>query len=161
MADRNPQRPLVLASSSRYRRELLARLGLSFETRAADIDETPFAGEAPTALVKRLARQKAETIAPDFPQALIIGSDQCAELKGALLGKPGNFERAFAQLRAASGQTMTFRTGLCVLDAASGRHEVEDIIYAVRFRHLGTEQISNYLEREQPYDCAGSFRAEA
>ncbi|ROR32643.1 Maf family protein [Inmirania thermothiophila] len=154
-------RRIVLASTSPYRRELLARLGLPFATAAPGVDETPRAGEAPAALVARLAEAKARAVAPAFPDALVIGSDQVAVLEdGTLLTKPGGHERARAQLAAASGRTVTFLTGLCLLDAATGAAQTDVVPFRVRFRTLDPERIERYLARERPYDCAGSFRSE-
>lgn len=151
---------LILASSSPYRRELLQRLGLPFHAEAPDIDETRLPGEAPRALVQRLARAKATALAQRHGDALIIGSDQCAVLGDAVLGKPGRFETAREQLRQASGRCVVFHTGLCLLDAASGQHQTEDILYKVYFRDLDDARITAYLRRERPYQCAGSIRSE-
>ena len=153
-------RPLVLASTSPYRAQLLEKLGLPFTTAAPQADESRLPGESPAALVERLARAKAEAVAAAHPDALIIGSDQVACLGDEILGKPGGFEPAFEQLRAMAGRRVTFLTGLCLLDAADGRawHCVEP--FHVHLRPLGEEQIRRYLEKEQPYDCAGSFKSE-
>ncbi|KAA0875521.1 Maf family protein [Nitrincola tapanii] len=151
---------IVLASSSPYRRELLAKLGLPFRSRKPDVDETPLANETPHALVARLAEEKARAIAHDLPDALVIGSDQVAVVEGNILGKPGTHERAVAQLQQASGKAVTFLTGLCVLDASQGRAQTEVVPYEVHFRELSLKQIERYLEKEQPYDCAGSFKSE-
>ncbi|WP_412852586.1 Maf family protein [Ectothiorhodospira shaposhnikovii] len=153
-------RTLVLASTSPFRRELLERLGLPFSTCAPDVDETPRPGESPAAMVARLARAKAEAVRDRFPGALIIGSDQCAELDGKILGKPGNHERAVAQLSAASGRSVAFHTGLCLLDAESGERQEAVEPFRVHFRTLGREEIEDYVHREQPYGCAGSFKSE-
>ena len=153
-------RSLVLASTSRYRRELLQRLGVPFEVCAPQVDETPWAGESAHTLVSRLAQAKAAAVAALHPQGLIIGSDQVALLNGKILGKPGNYERALEQLWAASGQTVQFLTGLCVLDAFSERVQVDVVPFKVHFRQLTKTQIERYLQREQPYDCAGSFKSE-
>lgn len=152
--------PLILASSSPYRRELLARLGLPFESHAPNADETALPGEPPRDMVQRLARIKAEVLAPDYPRALIIGSDQCAELDGRVLGKPGSHERAVEQLTAASGREVTFHTGLCLYNALTGHARLTVVPYRVRFRSLDPAMIEDYLLREKPYDCAGSFRSE-
>lgn len=152
--------PLVLASTSIYRTELLSRLGLPFITAAPDVDETPQADEPPPALVRRLAEDKARAVAAYHPKALIIGSDQVATVAGHVLGKPGTHERAAAQLQLASGRRLEFVTGLCLLDAASGRAQVDVVSFGVRFRTLSEQQIENYLRREQPYHCAGSFKSE-
>ncbi|CAK0779668.1 m(7)GTP pyrophosphatase [Gammaproteobacteria bacterium] len=152
---------LILASTSPFRRELLTRLGLPFECVAPELDETPLPDEAPQALVYRLAEGKARAVAGRYPNALIIGSDQVAVLDGRIIGKPGDHADAVTQLRAASGRRVEFLTGLCLLDAATGRAEVEVIPYAVVFRPLSEALIERYLRREQPYHCAGSFRSEA
>lgn len=151
---------LVLASTSIYRKELLSRLGLPFITAAPDVDETPLADEPPPALVRRLAERKARAVAAHHPEALIIGSDQVASVAGHILGKPDTHEQATAQLRLASGRRLEFVTGLCLLDAASGRAQVEVVSFGVCFRTLSEQQIENYLRREQPYRCAGSFKSE-
>ncbi|WP_293225426.1 Maf family nucleotide pyrophosphatase [Ottowia sp.] len=153
-------RPLILGSSSRYRRELLARLGLPFEVAAPDVDETPQPGEAPPALARRLALAKARDVAARFPQAIVIGSDQVADLGGQPLGKPGTHERARAQLRAMSGQTVIFQTALSVVCLASGFEQSDLAAVEVRFRPLGDGEIERYLRAEQPYDCAGSAKSE-
>ncbi len=154
-------RTLVLASSSPYRRALLARLGLPFEAADPKVDERRLAGESPASLVRRLAEAKARALAGRRPQALIIGSDQCAVTeRDEILGKPGDLERAAAQLRAASGRSVQFLTGLCVLDAATGTVQSDVVPFTVHFRKLSERQIRAYLERERPFDCAGSFRSE-
>ncbi|HMN58579.1 MAG TPA: Maf family nucleotide pyrophosphatase [Ottowia sp.] len=153
-------RALILGSSSRYRRELLARLGLPFEVAAPDVDETPRPGEAPPALARRLALAKARDVAARFPQAIVIGSDQVADLAGQPLGKPGTHERARAQLRAMSGQTVIFQTALSVVCLATGFEQSDLAAVEVRFRPLGEGEIERYLRAEQPYDCAGSARSE-
>ncbi|OOG28670.1 septum formation inhibitor Maf [Thioalkalivibrio denitrificans] len=151
---------LVLASSSRYRRELLARLGLEFQCHSPDVDERVLDGESPDELVTRLAHAKAEAVVPHYPDALIIGSDQCAELDGRILGKPGDHDAAVHQLRAASARTVAFHTGLCLLNARNGRARVLNVPFRVHFRTLDSSMIEDYLRRETPYDCAGSFRSE-
>ncbi len=153
-------RPLILASSSPFRRELLARLGLSFVAQAPTADETPLANEDAPALVARLAEVKAHSLAREHPGALIIGSDQAATLDGALIGKPGHHAQAAAQLRRASGRTVTFYTGLCLLDSASDQRQTAVELFRVTFRPLTAAMIENYLRREQPYQCAGSFKSE-
>ncbi|MEZ5606966.1 MAG: Maf family nucleotide pyrophosphatase [Burkholderiaceae bacterium] len=153
-------RPLILGSTSRYRRELLARLGLPFEVAAPNVDETPLAGEAPPALARRLALAKARDVAARFPQAIVIGSDQVADLSGQPLGKPGTHERAVTQLRAMSGQTVVFQTALSVVCQASGFEQSDLAAVEVRFRPLNDGEIERYLRAEQPYDCAGSARSE-
>ena len=152
--------PLVLASSSPYRRELLERLRLPFTWSAPAIDESRHMGESAEALVRRLAEQKARALSPNHPQHLIIGSDQVAVLADQVLGKPHTFERAREQLLAASGKSVTFLTGLALLDSQSGDCQVDCIPFTVHFRDLSEAQITRYLQAEQPYDCAGSFKAE-
>jgi MAF protein len=153
-------RPLVLASTSRYRKELLQRLGLPFETASPAADETPLAGETPEQLVRRLAEAKARAVAKRFPDALIIGSDQVAVAEGVILGKPGTHSVAKEQLCAVSGKRVSFLTGLCLLNAGTGRAQVEVVPFDVCFRKLTEAQIEAYLRKEQPYDCAGSFKSE-
>jgi septum formation protein len=155
-----PSKPLVLASTSPFRRELLARLGLPFETADPDIDEAPQPGESAQGLVLRLAEAKARAVAHRYPEALIIGSDQVASIGGKLLGKPGDRMHAIAQLEQASGRTALFRTGLCLLDAESGRAQVHCEPFKVHFRTLTQTQISHYVDRERPFNCAGSFKSE-
>ncbi len=152
---------LVLASTSVYRKELLNRLGLPFITAAPDINESPHQDESPQRLVARLAEAKARAVAAQYPDALIIGSDQVATVEERILGKPGDYDRAVAQLRLASGKRLRFLTGLCLLNARSGAAQVDVIPYTVVFRALSDAQIENYLNREQPYHCAGSFKSEA
>ncbi len=149
---------LILASSSRYRQEMLGRLGLPFIAVSPDIDETALPNESPTALALRLSLAKAQAVIPAHPGALIIGSDQVATIDGAPIGKPGNFERAYAQLEQLSGQTVEFHSALCVSDGQ--RHEIADIVTLCRFRVLTSDEITTYLRREQPYDTAGSAKAE-
>lgn len=152
--------PLVLASSSPYRRELLTRLCQPFTWSAPAIDETPRQQESAEALVRRLAESKAHALTEQHPAHLIIGSDQVAVLGEQILGKPHDFERARLQLQAASGTSITFLTGLALLNSASGNCQVDAIAFTVHFRQLSEEQIDRYLKAEQPYDCAGSFKAE-
>ncbi|MBO9688646.1 MAG: septum formation inhibitor Maf [Mitsuaria chitosanitabida] len=153
-------RPLILGSTSRYRRELLERLRVPFETAAPDVDETPHPGETPEALARRLALAKARAVATRFPGALVIGSDQVADLDGQPLGKPGTHERAVAQLRAMRGRTVIFQTALAVVCVETG-FVAEDLApVRVRFRDLSDDHIERYLRAEQPYDCAGSAKAE-
>jgi len=151
---------LVLASTSPYRRELLTRLGLKFETAAPDTDETRLPGETPKQLVRRLAEAKARAVAKDYPDALIIGSDQVAVLGDRILGKPGDHATAVQQLSAACGRRVTFLTGLCLYNSGNDRCQVDVVPYTVEFRALNAVQIDNYLKREQPYNCAGSFKSE-
>jgi MAF protein len=152
--------PIVLASSSPYRRALLEKLALNFTACSPAIDETARPDEEPMALVERLACEKAQALATRFPRHLIIGSDQVACLDGQILGKPGNIDRARQQLLAASGRRVLFLTGLCLLDSATGRRQSAVEPFAVEFRALSCAQIERYLEREQPFDCAGSFKSE-
>lgn len=152
--------PLVLASSSPYRRELLSRLQLPFSWSAPAIDENPQANESAEVLVRRLAKEKAQALAGDFTQHLIIGSDQVAVLNGQIIGKPHDFARAKAQLQAASGASVTFLTGLALLNSATNTWQIDCIPFTVHFRQLSEASISRYLEAEQPFDCAGSFKAE-
>lgn len=153
-------RPLILASSSRYRRALLERLGIPFITANPDVDEAPLPGEAPSDLVRRLAIAKATRVAGQYPSGLVIGSDQVAVYDGITVGKPGHHPAAVAQLRRISGKTAVLYTGLAVLDAASGRLQTEVVPFRITFRALTDAQIEAYLAREQPYDCAGSVRSE-
>ncbi|MBT8117126.1 MAG: septum formation inhibitor Maf [Gammaproteobacteria bacterium] len=153
------KRPLVLASSSPYRKQLLERLGLAFSTVSPDIDETALPGETPDALVERLAEQKARTVG-ELHQGLIIGSDQVATIDDDILGKPGNHEQAVAQLTRLSGNRVTFHTGLCLLDTAHHEAQLDVVPFTVQFRELSAAQIERYLHAEQPYNCAGSFKSE-
>ena len=155
-----PYPKLILASSSPFRRELLARLQLPFETVSPSIDETPRPHEAAPALVTRLALAKAQSVARDHGVALIIGSDQVAVHDGVIVGKPGDHATAIEQLRTASGKTITLYTGLALLNTATGRNQCDVIPYEVTFRILTNSQIENYLRKERPYGCAGSVRAE-
>ena len=152
--------PLVLASGSRYRRELLARLGLAFEWVASCADETPRAGESFEHTARRLAETKARAVASRYPDALIIGSDQVASCAGKRMDKPGTHDNAVRQLLHMSGRTARFDTAVCLLDAAGGRLAARNVPCEVRFRELSVELIERYLQREQPYDCAGSAKFE-
>ena len=154
-------RPLILGSSSVYRCGLLERLRLPFITVSPDADETPRPGEPPAATALRLALSKARAVAAAHPHALIIGSDQVADLDGAPLGKPGNHDNAVRQLQAMRGKRVVFHTALCLLDAASGGYQLANVPTAIQFRALSDRQIENYLQREQPYDCAGSAKIES
>ena len=154
------QRSLILGSSSPYRRELLGRLRLPFDVAAPDIDESPQAAEAPRATAERLALQKAQAISRRFPQAVVIGSDQVADLAGQALGKPGDHARATAQLRAMRGQTLVFHTAVAVVCGATGFTGADTASVTVRFRDLDDAEIEAYLRAEQPYDCAGSAKSE-
>jgi MAF protein len=151
---------LVLGSSSPFRKALLEKLNLSFDCDSPDIDETPLKDEHPKDMVARLAKEKANAIATRHPQAIIIASDQCATLDGKIIGKPGDHESAVQQLTAASGRAVTFYTSLCVYNA--GTNQYQEIVepYYVYFRTLTESQIENYLVKEQPYNCAGSFKSE-
>ncbi len=151
---------LILASTSRYRQELLARLRLPFTVEAPGVDETRQAGEAPAALARRLALAKARAVAERHPEALVIGSDQVADLDGEPIGKPGTHERAAAQLRSMSGRSVTFHTAVAVLRLATGYEAQALVPVRVRVRQLDEAEIVRYLEAEQPYDCAGSAKAE-
>jgi MAF protein len=153
-------KPLVLASSSPFRRSILARLGLEFITDAPQIDETPSPDEDPESLVIRLAKQKAMAISIGHPDSLIIGSDQVAAINHQVLGKPGNHDRAIKQLSMASGKKVTFYTGLCLLNSKTDNMQVCCEPFHVHFRTLDSETIENYLQRERPYNCAGSFKSE-
>ncbi|WP_233843059.1 Maf family nucleotide pyrophosphatase [Dyella sp. 2HG41-7] len=151
---------VVLGSTSRYRAELLSRLGLHFELKAPGTIETELPGEDPAIRAMRLATTKATDAGADLADALVIGSDQVAELHGALLEKPGTTERAFAQLSACSGHVVNFHTALCVLDTRSGARYTHLDLTRVHFRQLQPDEIERYIEREQPLDCAGSFKCE-
>jgi MAF protein len=152
--------PLILASSSPYRRELLQRLRLPFECASPDIDETPLPGESADQLVRRLAQSKAHALTQRYPAHLIIGSDQAAVNGSRILGKPHDFERATEQLKDASGKSVSFLTGLCLLNSQSGEAQIDCVPFTVHFRDLDEARIRRYLEAEQPFDCAGSFKAE-
>jgi MAF protein len=152
--------PILLASSSPYRRQLLAKLALPFEWASPSVDETPFANESANELVARLSQAKAQALASDYPHHLIIGSDQVAVLGSAIVGKPNNYQRAFTQLQAASGNQVIFKTGLCLLNAVTKQIQICIEDFSVFFRKLSDEQIHNYLIYETPYDCAGSFKCE-
>ena len=153
----NPE--LILASSSRYRRELLDRLGLAYRTMSPDVDETAREGETPVELARRLARAKAQAVAVLNPGAVVIGSDQVCDLQGSALGKPGTYERAFEQLSRMQGQKVVFHTALCVVHADGTLEEtVSDTV--ITMRALSAQAIEDYLRREEPYDCAGSAKIE-
>ncbi len=158
-----PMPPLILASSSRYRQELLARLRLPFSVQVPDIDESPLAGEAPEQTALRLAQRKAEKIAADAPDSLVIGSDQVATLDGMQIGKPGGHDKAMEQLRAMRGRRVVFHTALCLIDARIGAAlpiQLENVQTFVSFRNLPDAELEAYLRIEQPYDCAGSAKNE-
>ncbi len=152
--------PLILGSSSPFRKELLSRLQLPFETFSPDIDEHQIDGESPEQLVERLSIEKVTEVARHFPAHLIVGSDQIALNSGEILGKPGNFDRAFKQLAAASGKTVHFLTGLTLLNSETGDRETEVVPFTVHFRQLDEDRIERYLHAEEPYNCAGSFKSE-
>jgi septum formation protein len=154
---------LILGSSSVYRRELLSRLRIPFETMAPDIDETPHPNETPEATACRLAREKAEAIAARVPGALVIGSDQVATLDGEQIGKPGNHDKALGQLQTMRGREVVFHTALCLVDGraeAPAPCQLENVQTFVRFRDLPDHELDAYLRIEQPYDCAGSAKNE-
>lgn len=153
-------RRIVLASTSPYRRALLARLQLPFEVKSPEVDETALPGEAARDTALRLAQAKACAVASSFSDSLVIGSDQVAVLESVHLGKPGGHDQAVVQLRAMRGKSVVFHTALALLNTASGVLQVEDVPTTVRFREYGDREIERYLEREQPYDCAGSARIE-
>lgn len=152
--------PLLLASSSTYRRDLLQRLHLPFDWASPDIDEGRLGDEPAEALVRRLAAAKARALAATHPAHLIIGSDQVAVLGERILGKPHTFERAREQLLAASGRAVTFLTGVALLNSATGQCQIDCVPFTVTLRALDSAQVERYLQAEQPYDCAGSFKAE-
>lgn len=151
---------LILASSSPYRRLLLERLEIPFATATPDIDESPLPGEAPETMVLRLAEAKARRVAVDHPGALIIGSDQIAVLDGRIIGKPGSHEVAVAQLLASSERTVPFLTSLCVLNAATGRVQLDVATTQVTFRRLDRAMVEGYVARERPFACAGAIQVE-
>ncbi|MGA2549841.1 MAG: Maf family nucleotide pyrophosphatase [Burkholderiaceae bacterium] len=155
------QSSVILASSSVYRRELLARLGLPFEWQTPEVDETALPGESARDTAIRLARQKAQAVASQHADALVIGSDQVASWRGQHIGKPGNHARALAQLEQFQGETVRFYSAVCIIDTREGRI-LEDVAeVTVRFRQLTPAELENYLQREQPYDCAGSAKSES
>lgn len=153
--------PLILGSTSRYRRELLQRLKLPFEVVSPQVDESPLPGEAPAALALRLALAKAQAVAAQRLDAIVIGSDQVADFNGMAIGKPGTHERAVEQLRAMSGHSVVFQTAVAVARASTGFASVRLVPVTVRFRRLSDPEIESYLRAEQPYDCAGSAKSEA
>ena len=151
---------LILASTSPYRKALLERLQVEFLCDSPDIDESPLEDESVEDMVVRLAKIKAEAVAGKYPDALIIGSDQSAELEGEILTKSGNFENAVKQLQRTSGKRIVFQTGLCLLNTQSGNAQTACVPYTVVFKPLSQEMIEHYLKKEQPYNCAGSFKSE-
>lgn len=152
---------LVLASTSPFRRMLLDKLRLPYQTCKPDVDETPEPEESPERLVQRLAEMKARAGARQFPEGLIIGSDQVAVIDDKILGKPGGQQQAVQQLRQASGRVVTFLTGLCLYDAGNDKTQTDVVPFRVHFRDLTAQQIEHYVAVEQPYQCAGSFKSEA
>jgi septum formation protein len=154
------KQPLILASSSPYRKELLSRLGLAFEAISPEVDESPLPKESPQDTALRLAQIKARKIAETHPQALVIGCDQVATLGGMQLGKPGNHENATKQLRMMQGRTVIFHSALCLYNAKTLTMQAEVVPYEVAFRKLSDEQIERYLRAEKPYNCAGSAKSE-
>ena len=155
-----PEYPLILASSSPFRRELLQRLQLPFTSISPNVDETPLSNEAPQDTALRLAQAKALKIASDHPEALVIGCDQVATLEGLQLGKPLTHDNAFNQLRMMRGRSVTFYCALCLYNPRTRHMQAEAVPYVVEFRHLTDAQIENYLLKEQPYHCAGSAKSE-
>ena len=151
---------IVLASSSPYRKELLSRILDNFICESPSIDETPFPDEEPVEHVARLAEQKAMTVGLNHPGSIIIGSDQICVLEGQILGKPHTEAKAIEQLQACSGKTVNFYTSLCVLEAGKEGQDLSVVITEVKFRDLAKDEIERYVQREQPLDCAGSFKAE-
>ncbi|MGM0679903.1 MAG: Maf family protein [Pseudomonadota bacterium] len=151
---------LVLASTSAFRKAILEKFGVPFDTASPEVDETARADESAEQLVERLAEAKARAVVNQFPDALIIGSDQVAVIDGHILGKPGEHAKAVEQLRAASGKTVTFLTGLCLYNSRTDHAQCDVVPFKVHFRQLDDTQIENYLQKEQPYNCAGSFKSE-
>jgi septum formation protein len=160
MSDLPKARALILGSTSPYRRELLERLRLPFEVQRPEVVETPLDGETPVALAQRLAMAKAQAVAQRFPQAIVIGSDQVADLHGEPLGKPGNHANAVKQLQRMRGQTVVFQTAVAVVCQATGFAQCELAQVKVVFRDFSDESLQHYLHTEQPYDCAGSAKSE-
>ena len=160
MSDSHSPRTLILGSTSPYRRELLQRLRIPFEVQGPEVDETPHAGETPMVLAQRLALAKAQAVAQRFPQAIVIGSDQVADLHGEPLGKPGNHANAVKQLQQMRGQTVVFQSAVSVVCLATGFTQSDLAQVKVQFRHVSDTAIEAYLQAEQPYDCAGSAKSE-
>lgn len=152
--------PLLLASTSPFRAELLRRLRVPFETFAPNVDEARLPAESPPEMVRRLSLAKAQAAQAQFPERLVIASDQCAVHDGQVIGKPGTHNKAVAQLRAFSGGTVEFLTGLCLLDTTTGHYQLDIVPFRVTFRALDEARIERYLRLEQPYHCAGSFKSE-
>jgi len=153
--------PLILGSTSPFRAEILQKLCVSFDTAAPDIDESSQANETPTELVERLSISKAKKVAEAHPAALIVGSDQVACVEQQILGKPHTHEKAVEQLRFLSGKIVSFHTGLCLFNSETGNTQSTVEVFKVHFRTLSDDQIERYLQNEQPYNCAGSFKSEA
>ncbi len=151
---------LVLASTSPFRKSILQKLGVPFDCHAPEVDESPHPGENPAQLVERLSIAKAQAVAAHLKEGLVIGSDQVAVIDNEILGKPGNHANAVAQLERAAGKTVTFLTGLALVNVKTGSIQAEVVPFKVVFRQLTREQIDNYLNAEQPYNCAGSFKSE-
>ncbi|MEQ1768074.1 MAG: Maf family nucleotide pyrophosphatase, partial [Methylotenera sp.] len=151
---------LILASSSEFRRELLQKLQIPFSSISPRVDETPLVNEKPQETALRLAQEKAKKIGSDYPHALVVGCDQVATLDGEQLGKPMNHNNATKQLKRMSGREVTFHSALCLYNATTGNMQAQVVPYLVRFRQLSDEQIENYLNKEQPYQCAGSAKSE-
>lgn len=152
---------LVLGSTSPFRKSILNKLGIEFDTASPDVDETALKNETPQELVERLSIAKAKAVADKFNQALVIGSDQVSVIDGEIIGKPHTHENAVKQLTNASGKTVTFYTGLCLYNSSTHQYQSEVVPYNVVFRELSSQQIERYLEKEKPYNCAGSFKSEA
>jgi septum formation protein len=155
-----PNRHIILGSTSVYRRELMNRLSIPFDVQAPDVDETARSDESPLQLAQRLALAKAHAVAQKFPESVVIGSDQVADLEGLALGKPGNFERATVQLRQMRGKTVVFHTAVAVVCHATGFASQDCTSVNVVFRDLSDDEITAYLLAETPYDCAGSAKSE-
>lgn len=152
---------LILASTSPFRKAILDKLGLDFATASPETDETPMENETPQQLVERLSIAKAKAVADKTENALVIGSDQVSVINGEIIGKPHTHEKAVIQLQKASGKTVTFYTGLCLFNSVTKQYQSEVVPFNVVFRQLTDQQINNYLLKEQPYNCAGSFKSEA
>lgn len=152
---------LILASTSPFRKEILNKLGIEFDTQSPEVDETALTGETPQQLVERLAIAKAKAVADKNESALVIGSDQVSVINGDIIGKPHTHDNAVKQLKNASGKTVTFYTGLCLFNSDTNQYQSEVVPFNVVFRALSDKQIERYLKKETPYNCAGSFKSEA
>jgi septum formation protein len=152
---------LILASTSPFRKAILEKLGIPFSTQSPEVDESSRENETPEQQVERLSIAKAKAVADTLNEGLVIGSDQIAVIGSQILGKPGNHKNAVKQLQAASGKTVTFLTGLCLYNAKNKSYQAEVVPFNVVFRELNDQQIDNYLKKEQPYNCSGSFKSEA